>query len=139
MEIMLDFNNEIFTTVAKGVRDAHTGVTVSGEYTRRPSKFPAVTLDETNNVTIDRLEDSSGEEKFAGVTYRLQVFSNKRDRKKSEAREIFATADAEMRRLGFRRVTYSTTPEIYESTIYQITATYEAVVSAAGYVYKRDL
>lgn len=134
---MIDFNNEVFTAVAKAVRDNHVGAMVSGEYTRNPSKFPAVTLDETSNVMVGWLEDSSDEEKFAGVTYRLQVFSNRQNGKKAEARGIFATADAEMRRIGFRRVTYTTTPEIYESTIYQITATYEAVVSTAGYVYKR--
>jgi hypothetical protein len=134
---VIDKLNEIFTNVATSVRNNHTGCTVTGEYTRKPSKFPAVTLDEMQNVMVDRLEDSSGVENFVGVTYRLQVFSNKRTGKKAEAREIFATADAEMRRMGFRRVTYTTTPEIYDSTIYNITATYEAVVSAAGYVYKR--
>lgn len=134
---MINFLNEVFTSVATYVRDQHPGVTVTGEYTRMPSKFPTVTLDETQNVAVDRLEDSSNVENFAGVTYRLQVFSNKQIGKKAEAREIFATADAEMRRMGFRRVTYTTTPEIYDSTIYNITATYEAVVSAAGYVYKR--
>ena len=96
-----------------------------------------MTLDETQNVMVGWLEDSSNEEQFAGVTYRLQVFSNKQSGKKAEARAIFATADAEMRRMGFRRVTYTTTPEIYDSTVYEISATYEAVVSAAGYVYKR--
>ena len=134
---MIDKLNEIFTSVATSVRNKHTGTTVTGEYTRKPSKFPAVTLDEIQNVVVDRLEDSSNTENFAGVTYRLQVFSNKRNGKKAEAREIFATADAEMRRMGFRRVTYTTTPEIYDSTIYNITATYEAVVSSAGYVYTR--
>lgn len=134
---MIDKLNEIFSSVATAVRSKHTGTTVTGEYTRKPSKFPAVTLDEIQNVMVDRLEDSSNAENFAGVTYRLQVFSNKRTGKKAEAREIFATADAEMRRMGFRRVTYTTTPEIYDSTIYNIAATYEAVVSSAGYVYKR--
>jgi hypothetical protein len=134
---MIDVNNEVFTSVATSVRGKHTGATVTGEYTRKPSKFPAVTLDEIQNVMVDRLEDSSNAENFAGVTYRLQVFSNKRTGKKAEAREIFATADAEMRRMGFRRVTYTTTPEIYDSTIYNISATYEAVVSSAGYVYTR--
>ena len=71
------------------------------------------------------------------VTYRLQVFSNKQNGKKTEAREIFATADAEMRRMGFRRVSYTTTPEIYKSTVYEITATYEAIVSWDGFVYVR--
>lgn len=134
---MIDKLNEVFTNVATRVREAHPGTAVTGEYTRTPSKFPAVTLDETQNVMVDRLEDSSNEEKFAGVTYRLQTFSNKQNGKRAEARKIFATADAEMRRMGFRRMSYTTTPEIYDSTIYNITATYEAVVSADGYVYKR--
>lgn len=134
---MIDKLNEVFTNVATRVRDQHTGTTVTGEYTRMPSKFPAVTLDEIQNIDVDRLEDSTNAENFAGVAYRLQTFSNKQTGKKAEARAIFATADAEMRRMGFRRVTYTTTPEICESTIYCITATYEAVISAAGYVYKR--
>lgn len=134
---MIDFNAEIFTNVAKAVRDNHVDVTVTGEYTRKPSKFPTVTLDEISNVMVDWLEDSSNEENFAGVNYRIQVFSNKESGKRAEARAIFATADAEMRRMGFRRMTYSTTPEIYESTVYQINATYEAVISAEGRVYAR--
>ena len=134
---MIDYMNEIFNAVAKDVRAAHSGVTVIGEYTRKPSKFPALTLDEIQNVTVNDLVDSSDEEKFSGLTYRVQAFSNKQSGKKAEARAIFATADKAMLGLGFRRVTYTTTPEIYESTIYSITATYEAVVDANGVTYKR--
>ena len=134
---MIDHCNEIFTTVAQAVRADHEGATVTGEYTRKPSKFPTVTLDETQNVTMDNLVDSTHIENYSGVTYRLQVFSNKKNGKKAQARAIFATADEALRGMGFRRVTYTTTPEIYDSTIYSITATYEGVVSALGYVYKR--
>lgn len=134
---MIDHCNEIFTTVAQAVRADHKGTTVIGEYTRMPSKFPTVTLDETQNVTMDNLVDSSHVEKFSGVVYRLQVFSNKQNGKKAQARDIFSSADSALRGMGLRRVTYTTTPEIYDSTIYSITATYEGVVSAQGYVYKR--
>ena len=134
---MIDYLNEIFNTLATTVREAHSGVTVTGEYTRQPSKFPTVSLDEIENVTVGALEDSSAAEKFSGLTYRLQVFSNKQSGKKAEARAIFAAADKVMLGLGFRRVTYTTTPEIYESTIYSITATYEAVVDIHGVLYKR--
>ena len=134
---MIDFVNEIFSTVAMSVREAHPGVTVTGEYTRQPSKFPCVTLDETQNVTVGTLVDSSDGEHFVGLTYRLQVFSNKTSGKKAEARSIFATADEVMRNLGFRRITYTTTPEIYDSTIYSITATYEAIADENGVFYKR--
>lgn len=134
---MIDHSNTVFSTVAKAVRNNHIGAKVIGEYVRNPSEFPIVTLDETQNVMVDRLEDSSNEERFAGVQYRLQVSSNTQSGKRAEARAIFATADAEMRRMGFRRVTYTTTPEVYNSTIYTITATYEAIVSKEGYVYRR--
>ena len=134
---MIDYMNEIFTAVAVAAREAHPGITVTGEYTRQPSKFPTLTLDETQNVIVDSLEDSSKEERFSGLTYRLQVFSNKTSGKKAEARDIFATADSVMRRLGFRRVTYTTLPEIYDSTVYSISATYEAVADASGTIYKR--
>lgn len=134
---MLDFQNEIFTDVATAVRAEHEGVTVTGEYIRTPSKFPTVTLDETENITVASLVDSSDEEKFSGLGYRLQVFSNKVGGKKAEARAVFVTADKKLCGLGFRRITYSTTPEIYDSTIYSITATYEAIVDQNGVIYKR--
>ena len=134
---MIDILNEIFTAVATPVREAHPGVMVTGEYTRQPSKFPALTLDEMQNVMVDRLEDSSDREIFSALTYRLQVFSNKTSGKKAEARAIFASADNILRRLGFRRVTYTTTPEIYDSTVYSISATYEAVADVNGTIYKR--
>lgn len=134
---MIDFNNEIFSTVAADVRDRFPEAKITGEYTRSPATFPMVTLDETQNVTVDSLMDSSHAENFAGLQYRLQVFSNKQSGKKAEARAIFAVADEVMRGMGFRRTSYSTTPEIYDSTIYCITANYEGVVSAQGYMYKR--
>lgn len=134
---MNDYENEIFTGFAKSVRTVHPGTTVIGEYVRKPSKFPTATLSETQNVMVDELMDSSLEEKYSALGYRLQVFSNKQSGKKAEAKAIFATADKQIRSLGFRRKTYSTTPEIYDSTIFSITATYEAIVDKNGVVYKR--
>ena len=134
---MIDILNEAFTNVATQVRNAHSGTKVVGEYVREPSSFPLVTLDETENVTVDSLVDSSHAENFAGLQFRLQVFSNKESGKKAEARQIFSTADAEMRRMGFRRKTYTTTPDLYNSTIYCITATYECVANANGFLYRR--
>lgn len=134
---MIEYVNEIFTGLANEVRTKHEGTKVVGENTNSPSTFPCLTLDETRNVAVDKLEDSSLEEKFAGVTYKMQVFSNKTVGKKAECRAIFATADAYMRGLGLRRVTFTTTPDIYNSTIYQITATYEGVISSDGIVYRK--
>lgn len=133
---MIDFMNEIFTPVANSVRNDYPKATIIGEYTRQPSKLPCVTLDEISNVMVESLVDSSDAENFARLTYRLQVFSNKQSGKKAEARAIFANADKVMLGMGFRRKTYTSTPEIYESTIYSITATYEAVVDVNGVIYQ---
>lgn len=134
---MLDYSNVIFTEVSDAVELNFPEVSVTGEYTRQPSEFPLVTVDETENVSVGRLIDSSGQEKYCGLSYRIQVFSNKQGSKKAEARAIFAVADAAMLKMGFRRVVYAPTPEIYDSTIYSITATYEAIVDGNGYVYQR--
>lgn len=134
---MIDYENEIFTAVAKGVRSKHKGTNIKSEYVRSPAEFPTAALSEIENVNVDSLIDSSHEEKYAGLGYRLQVFSNKEGGKKAEAKAIFKTADTILRGMGFRRVTYSTTPEIYNSTIFSITATYEAIIDVNGVIYKR--
>ena len=134
---MIDFENEIFTAVATAVRNAHPGTTVKSEYVRSPASFPTVALSEVDNVNVDALMDSSGEEKYAGVGYRLQVFSNTENGRKTEAKTIFKTADAILCGMGFRRRTYSTTPEIYNSTIFSIMAIYEAIADVNGVIYRR--
>ena len=134
---MIDFENEIFTAVATAVRNAHAGTTIKSEYVRSPAAFPTVALSETDNVNVDSLMDSSHEEKYAGLGYRLQVFSNKESGKKSEAKAIFKTADEILCGMGFRRRAYSTTPEIYNSTIFSITATYEGIADVNGVIYRR--
>lgn len=134
---MIDYENEIFTAVATAVRKAHTGTSIKSEYVRSPAEFPTVSLSEVDNVNVDALIDSSGAEKYAGLGYRLQVFSNKESGKKTEAKAIFKTADEILCGMGFRRRTYSTTPEIYNSTIFSITATYEAIADTNGILYRR--
>ena len=135
---MNDFENEIFTAVATALRAKHAGVIVKGEYVRSPAEFPMAALSEFDNVQVDALMDSSHEERYSGLGYRLQVFSSKIGGKKTEAKEIFATADAVLCGMGFRRRTYAPAPELYDSTIFTITATYEGIVDVNGFVYKNQ-
>ena len=135
---MLDFYNQIYTHIATATKTAHSSVKVTGEYTRSPALFPCVTCEEIANTDIQELFDSSRAEKFARLTYRIQVFSNSINGKKTEARAIFATVDNSIKELGFHRATYTTTPDLYESTMYCITATYEAVIDSNGVIYGRE-
>lgn len=130
---MVDVSNEIFNTVAKDLRSLYEGITVIGEYVESPAKFPTVTIDEINNIPTEL--DSAVINKYADVTYRIQIFCNGVG-KRQKAREIFASLDQKFMEMGFYTKSYTTTPAIYNSEVYCITATYAAVVRADGMVFR---
>ena len=131
---MIDYSNEIFNTVAVDLRSVYAEIRVVGEYVASPATFPTVTLDEISNIPVHL--DSAGESKYAQVQYRVQVFSNLETGKRAQAREIFAHVDTKMQALGLVCKTYTTTPAIYNSEIYSITATYEGVIDRNGVIYR---
>ena len=131
---MLDFSNEIFNAVATDLRSRYTGIKVVGEYVATPTVFPTVTIDEIQNIPVH--QDSAVHNKYAEVVYRVQVFSNATSGKRSQAREIYGTVDEMLQTLGLYAVTYTTTPAIYNSEIYSITATYNGVVDQNGVIYR---
>jgi hypothetical protein len=130
---MIDKSNEIFTLVANKLREEFEGITVIGESIDVPSKFPTATIDEISNMPIE--EDSRPINQYAHVRYRVQVFSNATS-KRSEARRIFATIDNVLQQINLKCKSMSTTPEIYNSKIYQITSTYEAIIKEDGTIYR---
>ena len=130
---MINISNEIFNAVAKDLRSLYPKITVVGEYVDTPSKFPTVTLDEISNVPTHL--DSATLNKYAKVIYRSQVFVNGEGKRK-RAREIFDSLDQKLMGLGLQMRTYSTTPAIYNSEVYCITATHEGVIGADGTIYR---
>lgn len=131
---MVDFYNEIFTKFKTSIGD---DCKVGGEYTRTPTVFPYMTLEEISNTDVRELMDNSAEGEFSRVQYRLQVFSNNTTGKKIECRGLFNEADKILQNMGFRRISFMTNPDVYNSTIYQISATYESIISSQGQLYRR--
>ena len=131
---MIDFSNEIFSAVATDLRSVYKEIKVVGEYVSAPTSFPTVTIDETGNVPVHL--DSTVNNKYARVTYRVQVFSNLKSGKRGQAREIYSRVDEKLQSMGLYAVTYTTTPAIYNSEVYCITATYEAVIDRNGVIYR---
>ena len=130
---MIDFSNEIFNESAKLLRSKYSKIKVVGESVSSATEFPTVTIDEIDNVPVER--DSAKIEKYARVRYRVQVFSNSKG-KRTEARNILATLDNKLTELGFTRNSLVPQPDVYNTSVYQITATYEAVIDANGVIYK---
>lgn len=130
---MIDKSNEIFNTAAKNLRSLYTGVQVVGEYVETPAIFPTVTIDEIQNVPVHL--DSAKTNKYARIVYRSQVFCNGEGKRK-QAREIFDSLDQTLMGMGLIMKTYTTTPTIYNSEVYCITATHEGVIGADGTIYR---
>ena len=131
---MIDYSNEIFHAVATDLRAAFEGIRIIGEYVATPASFPCVSLDEIRNIPMHL--DSAVQNKYAQVDYRAQVFCNLNGGKRAQAREIFSRLDEKMQSLGLSCVTYTTTPEIYNSEVYCISATYRGVVDRKGVFYR---
>lgn len=131
---MIDVSNEVFTEIANKVRAEHSSVTVIGENVRFPNQFPCVTVDETYNVPSNL--DTSDSEPVADVTYRVQVCCAG-EGKRAQARKIFKTVSDACWGMNLIRKTYTTTPDVYNSSIYQITATFEAAVRRDGMIFRR--
>ena len=130
---MIDYSNEIFNAVAVHLRSLYPGVQVKGEFVDTPAKFPTVTIDEISNVA-DYL-DSAKENKYARVTYRVQVFCNG-EGKRRLARQIYSSVDEILMGYNLVAKTYTTTPAIYNSEIYCITATHDGVIGVDGTIYR---
>ena len=131
---MIDKSNEIFNDVATDLRSTYSGVKVVGEYVATPTQFPTVTLDEIQNIPVH--QDTAVENKYAEVVYRVQIFSNSKKGKRAQARAIYSTVDAKLQSLGLYAVTYTTTPAVYNSEVYSITATYRGVIDRNGVIFR---
>lgn len=131
---MIDYSHEFFTAIANRVREKYDPITVIGENVGQPAKFPCVAIDETYNAATEI--DSADREKYSAVTYRVQVFCSG-DNKRAQAREIFKTVSDACWELNLTRKTYTTTPDVYNSSAYCITATFEAVIREDGMIFRR--
>lgn len=130
---MIDYSNEVFNTAATNLRSLYPGIQVVGEYVETPAQFPTVTLDEIQNIPAHL--DSGATNKYARVVYRSQIFCNG-EGKRQRARTIYDSLDQILMGLGLFAKTYTTTPAIYNSEIYCITATHEGVIGKDGVIYR---
>ncbi len=127
---------DIFDAVVSEVKAILPDVDVREESAKRPAALPCVTIQETGNV-LTRI-DSAQREKYAAVTYRVRVYSSADTGRRQEAAAIFQTVDQWFTSSNFIRKSVTRTPDLYHSTVYCITATYEAEVDGNRHIYTRS-
>ena len=123
---MIDIEREVYTPIAETLRKRFPGISVSGEYTNSPAKFPHVSIVEQDNYTTKERLDSSQKERYATVMYEVNVYSNKAGKKKTVCREIMGVIGEMLYKLNFTRTFMSPVPNLENGTIYRLVARYKA-------------
>lgn len=134
---MIDIENEVYHSVYAAIMAAHPGVTMKGVPESTPAKFPFVSLEQKTNADHLPTRDSSGLQNHANQMFQLDIYTNDITSKKATAKAIAQTADKVLVGMGFRCVSSQPTGNLGDSTIYRITARYEAVVSKNNTIYWR--
>lgn len=132
---MIDIENQIYTPVAKALRNKFSGIIVSGEYINAPPDFPYVSIVEQDNYTTQAHMDS-GSVEFSTLMYEVNVYSNKSVGKKATCREIITFIDSLMYSKNFRRISLSPVPNMENATIYRLAARYKAETDGTN-LYRR--
>lgn len=123
---MIDIKSLIFTPIAQAVRSQYHA-SVDSDYVRTPSKFPHVSIVETDNYTTPRHLDNGNAEKYATIMIEVNVYSNLTVGKESECRAIMSLVDTMMYGFNFTRISMTPVPNYEDATIYRLTARYRAV------------
>ena len=133
---MIDYFNSIFTAVAKELRKQVPGIFVTGEIDdRNVKKFPCVQIEENNNLPKHR--DSANHSKYAAVSLRVRVYSNKTTGRIAEARSILSIVDSVLEPLNFYRKSFAPLNGLYNNSVYRIDCSYGATIGEDGMIYRK--
>lgn len=132
---MIDIENQIYTPIAKALRNKFSGIIVSGEYINAPPDFPYVSIVEQDNYTTQAHMDN-GSVEFSTLMYEVNVYSNKSVGKKAACREIITFIDNLMYSKNFRRISLSPVPNMENATIYRLVARYKVETDGTN-LYRR--
>lgn len=136
---MIDIESDVFTIIRDSLREQYggedgKGIFISGEYIDVPATFPAVTIIEASNTVYERMRTKKIENAVR-VLYEVNVYTNRIGYKKSDAKKIMETIDADFERLGFTRKMYYPVSNLQDATIYRLFARYEAIVDEDMWIY----
>ena len=131
---MIDPENEVYTRVATVLRDEVPNINISGEFVNEPSSFPHVSFVLSDNSVIPEYTSEINE--FAQVMFEVNVYSNKKTGKKTEAKKIMKSIDELMFTMNFRRTALTPVPNLDDGTIYRLVARYVGVTDGK-YFYRR--
>lgn len=131
---MIDCENEVYTRIARVLREKFPGINIAGEYVNAPSSFPHVSITQSDNSVVS--EQMTGSAEMAQVMFEINIYSNKADGRKTECKAIAKVIDDVMFKMNFKRMALTPIPNMEDATIYRIVARYR-VMTDGKYFYRR--
>ena len=131
---MIDCENEVYTRVAKVLREKFPGIDIAGEYIQAPSVFPHVSITQSDNSVI--ANKTTGSAEMAQVMFEINVYSNKTEGKKTECKAIMKVIDELLFKMNFKRLALTPVPTLEDATIYRMVARYR-VATDGKFFYRR--
>lgn len=133
---MIDYFSSIYTAISKGLKTKFPEIYVTGEIDdSNVKKFPCVQIEENSNLPVHL--DSASRSKYAAVSIRVRVYSNKTSGKIAEARSIVSAVDEILEPLNLFRKSFAPLNGLYNNSVYRIDCSYGATVREDGMIYRR--
>lgn len=133
---MIDIESSVFNRVRDAVLAQYPDAFIVGKEIRTPSKFPCVSIVESDNYALSRTQDSDSMENHAYVMYEVNVYSTKKNTSKTECKSIMQIVDTEFARIGFTR-SMKRPLSMDDATKFRVIARYTAVVGTDNKIYGR--
>ena len=131
---MIDCENEVYTRIAKVLREKFPGIDIAGEYIQAPSVFPHVSITQSDNSVI--ANKTTGSAEMAQVMFEINVYSNKTEGKKTECKAIMKVIDELLFKMNFKSLALTPVPNMEDATIYRMVARYR-VATDGKFFYRR--
>lgn len=128
---MIDIENSIVDRVRTAIltKFPNKSIAVLNTTPEAIAKFPAVCINELENITYSRNRDLTAQESYAEVVYQVDIFCNDKAGAKTLAKQIGSCVDEVLYGLRFNRTMFTQLPNT-DRTIIRFTGRYRAVVAA---------
>jgi len=132
---MIDCENEVYSMIAARLRHENSLINISSVYLDTPSSFPHVSVEMKDNAIMAKTMDS-GDYEVSVVIFEINIFSNKEEGRKTEAKKIAKVIDDLLRPYNFRRMALTPVPNMEDNSIYRIVARYRVATDGKNF-YRR--
>ncbi len=123
---MIDIESYVFDTVYNAVIAQFPSARVDAGYVEKSATFPAISVIETNSVPMRSTNTDDCAENYTRLYYEVNIYSDKQDEAKSEARSIAKVVDDAMQGMKFYRTMMHQLPN-QDRTIFRLYMRYEVV------------